>query len=31
MAVTQWHYEPAIVQGTPRMVEETVYIHFALR
>jgi protein TonB len=31
MAVTQWHYEPAIVQGTPRMVEDTIYIRFALR
>jgi protein TonB len=31
VAVTQWHYEPAIVQGTPRMVEDTIYVHFALR
>ena len=31
VAVTQWHYEPALVQGTPRMVEDTIYVHFALQ
>jgi protein TonB len=30
-AVTQWHYEPAIVRGRPRSVDATINVTFVPR